>query len=137
MTRRTSLKRNRDSSEVSTRETLKRCGKSYARATAAKERGGRLAWRSTDVKVTPGRPRKHGDIYIQYGIVGATAGARYRAASGRQFGLYSQRSFVKGFFVHHKGLVQQVLCHLGKENPAVSREDSPLPQPPINAGTGR
>lgn len=56
VTRRTSLKRNRDSSEVSMRETLKRCGKSYARATAAKERGGRLAWRSTDVKVTPGRP---------------------------------------------------------------------------------
>lgn len=49
--------------------------------------------------------------YVQYGI--ASVHGRLPPRSGRQFGLYSQRSFVKGFLIHHKRLVQQVLRHLG------------------------
>lgn len=109
-----SSKRNRDSSKVSMRGNLKRCGKSYARSTAAKERGGRFAWRSTYVEVTPGRPTETNG-YIQYGIACVHEQPPATApGSRRQFGLYSQRSFVKGFFVHHKRLVQQVLRHLEK-----------------------
>lgn len=116
MTTRTSSKRNRDSSEVSMRETLNDAGNPTRGLLRLKNEGDGWLGEAQTWRSLQGAQQKQGDIYIQYGIAGATAAAGHRAASGRQFGLYSQRSFVKGFFVHHKGLVQQVLRHLGTES---------------------
>lgn len=86
---------------------LNQGGKSYARSSAAWGGGGLLG----EAQTWESLQGVHGtNGYVQYGI--ASVHGRPPPRSGRQFGLYSQRSFVKGFLVHHKRLIQQVLRHL-------------------------
>lgn len=53
------------------------------------------------------------------------------AASGGQLRLYAQRGLVEALFVHHGGLVQQVLGHLrGGDERGSSRGGTTAPAPP-------
>lgn len=116
MTKITSSKRNRDSSKVSMRETLNDAGNPTRGLLRPKNEGGGLLGEAHTWKSLQGVQQKQ--TYIQYGIACVHEQPPATApGSRRQFGLYPQRSFVKGFFVHHKRVVQQVLRHLEKREP--------------------